>query len=733
MIVEYLAKRQCSDLKTERGLQPASTHKLSWAMKRHECRAPQARRLLAKHHAGAAICLCLLFFGLAGSAAFAVTPKQKSLDEWRELTSPASPAPQVFVKGDDIRFYFRNGTNVLEFFADWSRHRIPTDSYKVNSALLRWQQNLSRPPELGRHGWREATVIAGPEWRRLTTNLLEVLTPKSPDHGAYYQAFLADRVLYRDSNGVARFALLGEQPGSVIIDHSFSVEETLEVLSRRMEERLVKNHPGDSLFLIMAPNASRFTEPLLLDRQQRRCVWLSPEVLYDTTERGSAFTYSARGLAGLVFESHGLALVKNPFSSATRLANLAVQTAIKVLHFPLPKPTPDVPPLVHTNGMDLAAWDQWLDDYTGTHREDGAINLLIDGDQFFPRLQQAIAQATNHINMNLYIFDRDDVAVAVADQLKQRSTNNVRVHLIVDQMGSLSAGVVPPATPMPEDFVMPASIVSYLRSGSRVRVHQFLNPWFTTDHQKIYLVDGTHAWVGGMNVGREYRYEWHDLMFELNGPVVASLEREFRRDWAHESLLGDFAYAAALVTPPKKSAPAAGTNQWIKLRRLPTRTIAKPFATAVRGALRRAQSYIYVENPYLFDKGVVTELVEARERGVDVRVVLPRVNDFKAGGRSNLVIANYLHQQGVRVYFYPGMTHVKALLVDGWACLGSGNMTHLSLEVAQEQNIATSDPIFAEHLAHDLFEQDFARSYELTQPISVDWVDSMADTVLEDF
>jgi phosphatidylserine/phosphatidylglycerophosphate/cardiolipin synthase-like enzyme len=148
--------------------------------------------------------------------------------------------------------------------------------------------------------------------------------------------------------------------------------------------------------------------------------------------------------------------------------------------------------------------------------------------------------------------------------------------------------------------------------------------------------------------------------------------------------------------------------------------------------LCRAQSYIYVENPYLFDKGVIAELVEARARGVDVRVLMPRVNDFKTGGRSNLIVANYLRQHGVRVYFYPGMTHVKALLVDGWACLGSGNLTHLSLDLSQEQNIATSDPAFAAGLKHDLFEEDFARSYELNQPISVDWMDFMADTALED-
>ena len=177
----------------------------------------------------------------------------------------------------------------------------------------------------------------------------------------------------------------------------------------------------------------------------------------------------------------------------------------------------------------------------------------------------------------------------------------------------------------------------------------------------------------------------------------------------------------------------SGYSERLGRRDLPGTLIEKPFSAAVRSSLRRAQSYVYVENPYLFDKGIIAELVEARARGVDVRVVMPRVNDFKAGGRSNLIVANYLHQNGARVYFYPGMTHVKALLVDGWVCLGSGNMTHLSLDVSREQNIATSDPACAARVKRDLFDEDFARSYELNQAISVDWVDFLADTALEGF
>lgn len=658
------------------------------------------------------------------------TTKQESLDEWRSLTSPTAPAPRVFVKGDHLRFYFPAGDGIEAFNAHWSRLRVPTGPYKVSSALLRWDQKLSRMPE-HEHGWREATVIGATEWRQLATNLISALTPTTPGHGAFYQAFLADRLVYRDPLGVPRVAAATEHSRDVFIEHRFSLDETLELVARQVEEHLSNSYPAESLFLMMAPNIRSFTQPLLLDRQQRQCVLLAPAALYDSTDRGATLATTAQGLSALLPESHGLALLKCPISSAARLADLAIATLVKFVRMPLPKPSTQAPVLPAGPGMNLDAWESWLDRYTGTRREDGHLQLQIDGDRFFPRFRQAIAEATNSIHVNVYIFDRDDVAVDFADQLKARS-RQVDVKVILDRMGSIGAGASPPATAMPEDFVAPSSIVSYLRHDSALRVRTFLNPWFSSDHAKTIMVDGTRAWLGGMNIGRKYRYEWHDLMVEVTGPVVSSLETEFRREWAHAGPLGDLAYAAAVLGgSPKAAPPLPGSS--MKVRLLPTKTAWKPFATAVLGSIQQAQRFIYVENPYLFDKRVILELVKARSRGVDVRVVLPCVNDFKAAGRGNLVVANYFLEHGVRVYFYPAMTHVKALLVDDWSCLGSGNLNHLSLRVNHEQNIATSDPGFAARVRQELFQEDFARSYELKEPVSVDWVDFLTDLAFEGF
>jgi phosphatidylserine/phosphatidylglycerophosphate/cardiolipin synthase-like enzyme len=670
--------------------------------------------------------------GLAAStllASAANPPKQRALDEWRAITAPDAPPPRVFVKGDNIRFYFPSETNFVEFSAHWSRVRVPSEGYRVNSGLLRWEQRLAAMPSR-KPDWSEATVIAGAEWRRLTTNIVAVLTPNTPGHGVYYQGFLADRLWYRDAAGAPRSGTAGALT-NIVVDQRFSIDETMQAMAAAVEEDLKRKHPGDSLFLFMAPNARQFPQPLLLDFKHHECVWISPGALYDPLERGLTLATTADGLSALFLESHGYAILKGPVSSAARLVDLVAQTLIKFVRLPLSKSTRPAPDPTHPKGMDLAKWESWLDLATSTRRHDGSLDLLIDGERFFPRLQQAIANATNHIHFDVYIFDKDDVAVDFADQLKRRS-RDVDVKVILDRMGSIGGGLSPPATPLPENFVAPKSIISYLRKDSDVHVHPFLNPWLSTDHAKVLLVDGTTAWVGGMNIGREYRYEWHDVMVEMHGPVVTSLEHEFRRDWAHEGPLGDLAYAVASMTPPMKSPRKAKTDHWIKVRLLPTETGHKPFNTAVLGSINRARDYLYVENPYLFDKKTVAALVKARMRGVDVRVILPHVNDLKAGGRSNLIIANYLLQHGVRVFFYPGMSHVKALLVDGWSCLGSANLNHLSMRLCQEQNVATSDPDFAARLKKDLFDEDFSRSDELTEPISVDWMDFLADQVLVD-
>jgi phosphatidylserine/phosphatidylglycerophosphate/cardiolipin synthase-like enzyme len=98
---------------------------------------------------------------------------------------------------------------------------------------------------------------------------------------------------------------------------------------------------------------------------------------------------------------------------------------------------------------------------------------------------------------------------------------------------------------------------------------------------------------------------------------------------------------------------------------------------------------------------------------------------------ANLLAARAFLANGVRVYGYPGMTHVKAALYDGWATVGSANFDKLSLRINQETNLATSDPRFVDQLRRDLFEADFARSQEWTEARPVGWNDYIAEFIAD--
>ncbi|MCZ6854909.1 MAG: phosphatidylserine/phosphatidylglycerophosphate/cardiolipin synthase family protein, partial [Gammaproteobacteria bacterium] len=371
-----------------------------------------------------------------------------------------------------------------------------------------------------------------------------------------------------------------------------------------------------------------------------------------------------------------------------------------------------LPLAASTQGMDLHQWELDLDAMTHTQRTRGSVDLLIDGEEFFDRLVEEIADARESIRFRTYIFDNDDYALQIADLLKQRA-QEIPVDILVDGLGTLGGGLIASSS-LPEDFVAPDSIESYLEQDSDVNLRMLPNTWFMGDHTKTYLFDNTVAFLGGMNIGREYRYDWHDLMVELSGPVVDRLSYDDAKA-AAQSKLGDLAF----LKPIDRGNNRRGANNGAELRLLYTKPFNSQIYRAQLEAIRRSREYIYVQNAYLADDLVLYELVKARQRGVDVRVIIPSRPDSGLMDRSNVLATNILQRHGVRVFLYPGMTHVKAAIYDGWACFGTANFDTLSFKVNKEVNIATSDPQIVSELRRRVFEVDFAISEEIThsQPI----------------
>ena len=101
-------------------------------------------------------------------------------------------------------------------------------------------------------------------------------------------------------------------------------------------------------------------------------------------------------------------------------------------------------------------------------------------------------------------------------------------------------------------------------------------------------------------------------------------------------------------------------------------------------------------------------------------------------GPEVLVAINQMLEHGIRVYRYPGMSHVKAAIYDGWLCVGSANFDRLSLEVNRELNLATSDPGARDALMRRVFLPDLAVSEEVLEPVDVTLGDRIAEIIVDE-
>ena len=371
--------------------------------------------------------------------------------------------------------------------------------------------------------------------------------------------------------------------------------------------------------------------------------------------------------------------------------------------------------------MERGDWEAYLDKKLGRPASRGELTFLVDGEAFFTRFIDTLTSAQESVDIRAYIFDNDDVALSVGELLKRRSREGVTVRVLVDGLGSIGASGEQSSS-LPDTHRAPLSIENYLTSDSNVEMRKVQNPWLTGDHVKTMVVDGKLAFLGGMNIGREYRYDWHDMMVEVQGPVVDRINREFEIAWGRAGIFGDFSYLFNWKT--------GSLN--VDLPGYPVRLLyTKPGQDEIyqlqREAILRSQRYIYIENAYFTDDALLRALIVARRRGVDVRVIIPLETDRGMITRNIILAANIMLAQGIKVYIYPGFSHVKAAIFDGWVSVGSANLDRLSLHINREINIATSHPAAVKALNESLFEPDFEKSRELTEPFPLRWTDHIIE------
>ncbi len=609
--------------------------------------------------------------------------------------------------------------------ATWTPAENKAAEYQCQFAVLTFEKEKRAARKSVVNPGHRLIIRDAAEWKQLLHAVFAGLAPDQPGHGVLLLVQNMEIVVYRDATNALKVVNLENEPPGITVDHTFSDADFSREAVNRLAASVSAIDPTQSRFLFLTGADPAY---VLVNLRERLIVFLSYPADPEAAPIAVPGSFALRALNSLLIKSLVITAIKNPFTLVSRGLWHIGSSGMTMLDA-MPADASGAPPPLYTGpGMNLAAWEKELDGVVSARRYEGQVQFFINGNAFFPALVQSIENARHNVDVMVYIFGADNYAVKIADVLKQRS-RSVRVRVLMDDVGSLFAQGAPPSA-VPPDFQPPGDIKSYLEAGSDVHVRVNTDPWLATDHRKCFIIDGQQAYVGGMNIGWVYRYQWHDLMVGLTGPVVGRLEKDYRKAWAFAGPFGDFGYAWATVFDREHLRRNTSPDD-IDIRVLRTATGKLQIYHAQLAAIRRAKRYIYIESAYFNDSTILRALIAARQRGVDVRVIVPAESDVGIMQTSDLVMANAMVRNGIRVFIYPGMTHVKAAIYDGWACVGSANLEKMSLRVSQELDVAFSDSATVDNLKQELFEPDFKRSRELKTPVELDWLDSLVKAFAE--
>jgi cardiolipin synthase A/B len=335
------------------------------------------------------------------------------------------------------------------------------------------------------------------------------------------------------------------------------------------------------------------------------------------------------------------------------------------------------------------------------------VTTLLNGDQAFPAMLDAIRAAKHSVTFEGYIFWSGEIAQRFADAFSERARAGVPIHLVLDWLGSKK---------------MDGKHLKQMRQAGVEIVRYRPLRWYNLDrvnkrtHRKILVVDGKIGFVGGIGIADPYAGNaqdmdhWRDAQFRFEGPVVAQLQADFLDNWIKSGgvLLDGPAYFPRLdsVGPQMAQAFHNSPGEGVESLRL-------IYLLAIGSATQR----ILIANPYFVPNTLaVSMLVEARRRGVDVEIIVPGpILDAQVVRRASRAKWGPLLEAGVKIYEYqPTFYHTKVMVVDDcWVSVGSANFDNRSFRLNDEANVNVLDQGFAREQAR-IFGADRLRSKSVT-------------------
>ena len=358
------------------------------------------------------------------------------------------------------------------------------------------------------------------------------------------------------------------------------------------------------------------------------------------------------------------------------------------------------------------------------------VDLLIDGPSTYAAMLSAIDNAKDHINMETFIFEDDEIGHEFALRLMAKQRSGVQVNLIYDSVGSIGT---------------PAEFFAGLKeSGINVLEFNPINPanvrkdWNLNerDHRKLLIVDGKIAFLGGINISSVYSkgsfsrsknrlpkrltkadaakskaddIPWRDTHLKVAGPVVAEFQKMFIDTWQQQKgePLAAKDYLPILANQGNEVVRAIGST--------PDEPYSQIYATLI-SAINSAETQVYLTNAYFVpDPLLLATLKDAVGRGVVVKLLLPEKTDSDLVYYTSRSYYDELLSAGVQIYEHKvAILHAKTALIDGvWSTIGSTNLDWRSFVNNQEINAVMLGQDFGDQMQR-MFYDDLAVSNHIT-------------------
>jgi cardiolipin synthase len=309
-------------------------------------------------------------------------------------------------------------------------------------------------------------------------------------------------------------------------------------------------------------------------------------------------------------------------------------------------------------------------------------DLFVDGDELYSSMLSTIATAENTIDFESYIFADDVVGNQFAKALVQRAQQGVSIRLHLDAVGSM--------------FAASRHLEKYLRNGG-VQVQWFHRwnwrwPWRYNrrNHRKLLVIDNKIAFLGGFNIHKENSRKsygdscWRDTHIRFEGPVTQAASQTFDAFWR----------GCKVHTNDLQSTETV-------LLHNPTRSCRHRLRCTYMASFLAAKSCIYITTPYFVpDHRLLKHMKQAARRGVDVRLLVPRISDVRIAQWAARHFYASLIKAGVQIYEYlPRVLHAKTVVVDDtWSAIGTANLDYRSFFLNYELTLATNNHMLAKGL-----------------------------------